>query len=228
MTTLEFSHEFDILYNNIMSNKAPGLNEFEKSSFLTQAQESIVRDLYNGNYSSLSFENNEEITEYLRTLVTQEDISALQPSEAPITSRYLTYICNLPEKVWFITYESALLEDDKLTCKNNYEASVIPVKQDEVYRILRNPFKGPEYNKVLRLTIGDRVELISKYKIKNYKVRYIKKLSPIILEDLSQYDLSIDGVSSKTECELPSFLHRTILIKAVQLAKIVWETTNNN
>lgn len=33
MTTQEFSSEFDILYNNIMSNAAPGLDEYEKSVF---------------------------------------------------------------------------------------------------------------------------------------------------------------------------------------------------
>ena len=37
MTTPEFSNEFDVLYNNIMSNAAPGLNEYEKSVFLTKA-----------------------------------------------------------------------------------------------------------------------------------------------------------------------------------------------
>lgn len=37
MTPDEFSNEFDILYNNIMSNKAPGLNVYEKSVFLTIA-----------------------------------------------------------------------------------------------------------------------------------------------------------------------------------------------
>jgi len=37
MTTGEFSNEFDLLYNNIMSNSAPGLNEYEKSVFLTKA-----------------------------------------------------------------------------------------------------------------------------------------------------------------------------------------------
>ena len=41
MTIQEFSNEFDILYNNSMSNAAPGLNEYEKSVFLTQAQESL-------------------------------------------------------------------------------------------------------------------------------------------------------------------------------------------
>jgi hypothetical protein len=37
MTTTEFSNEFDILYNSITSNMAPGLDEYEKSVFLTRA-----------------------------------------------------------------------------------------------------------------------------------------------------------------------------------------------
>lgn len=48
MTLKEFSNEFDVLYNNIMSNAAPGLNEYEKSVFLTQAQEELVVNLYSG------------------------------------------------------------------------------------------------------------------------------------------------------------------------------------
>ena len=43
MTTSEFSNEFDVLYNNIASNAAPGINEYEKSVFLTRAQSEIVR-----------------------------------------------------------------------------------------------------------------------------------------------------------------------------------------
>jgi len=37
MTVTEMSNEFDILYNNIMSNQAPGIDEYEKSVFLTKA-----------------------------------------------------------------------------------------------------------------------------------------------------------------------------------------------
>ena len=44
MNHIEFSNEFDVLYNNIMSNAAPGLNEYEKSVFLTKAQEEIVKN----------------------------------------------------------------------------------------------------------------------------------------------------------------------------------------
>lgn len=37
MTNKEMSDQFDLLYNNITSNQAPGLNEFDKSVFLTKA-----------------------------------------------------------------------------------------------------------------------------------------------------------------------------------------------
>ena len=69
MTTQEFSNEFDVLYNNIMSNAAPGLDEYEKSVFLTNAQDEIVIDLYNGkNPLGESFESTEEIRRYLSEL----------------------------------------------------------------------------------------------------------------------------------------------------------------
>ena len=47
MTNQEFSNEFDVLYNNIMSNQAPGLDEYEKSIFLTKAQSEILKNYFN-------------------------------------------------------------------------------------------------------------------------------------------------------------------------------------
>ena len=44
MNVSEFSLEFDVLYNNITSNLSPGLSEYEKSIFLTRAQEQIVKN----------------------------------------------------------------------------------------------------------------------------------------------------------------------------------------
>lgn len=70
MINQEFSIEFDILYNNISSNKAPGLNEYEKSVFLTKSQEQIVTELYSGrNTTYNSFEETEEQRRYLSNLV---------------------------------------------------------------------------------------------------------------------------------------------------------------
>jgi hypothetical protein len=116
----------------------------------------------------------------------------------------------LPNDVLFITYESARV--------NSKEVDVHPVSQDELSKILKNPFRGPSNNRVLRLDIGDNiVELISVNDISSYKIRYIRKPNPIILTDLED-DLSINGQFEESECELDSSLHRTILDRAVALA----------
>ena len=46
MTNSEFSNEFDVLYQNITSNQAPGLDEYEKSVFLTKAQDEIIKSYF--------------------------------------------------------------------------------------------------------------------------------------------------------------------------------------
>lgn len=61
MTTKEFSNEFDILYNSITSNQAPGLDEYEKSVFLTKAQDEVVKAYFNPrtNKTQEGFDGNE-------------------------------------------------------------------------------------------------------------------------------------------------------------------------
>lgn len=46
MNNQEFSDQFDVLYNNITSNQAPGLNEYEKSVFLTKAEKEMVKNYF--------------------------------------------------------------------------------------------------------------------------------------------------------------------------------------
>ena len=43
----EMDNMFDVLYNNITSNQAPGLNAYEKSVFLTKAQDEILKNYFN-------------------------------------------------------------------------------------------------------------------------------------------------------------------------------------
>lgn len=42
----EFSDQFDVYYNNISSNQAPGLDPYEKSLFLTRAQDDVVKSYF--------------------------------------------------------------------------------------------------------------------------------------------------------------------------------------
>lgn len=55
----EFSWEFDVLYNNLSNGNAPGVNDYEKSVFLTRAQEQLIIELYTGTGISDGFDSSE-------------------------------------------------------------------------------------------------------------------------------------------------------------------------
>ena len=50
-----------------------------------------------------------------------------------------------------------------------------------------------------------------------YRIRYVRRPKPIILEDLPD-GLQIDGYTKETTCEINPILHQDILVRAVQLA----------
>lgn len=227
MTCEEFSLEFDLLYNNIMSNKAPGLSEYEKSLFLTQAQESIVLDIYSGKYGD-SFERTEETTSYLNQLLKQRTYDSGEFTEGNKLDTRSIFV-TLPEDIWFKTGETAYIIDDFYKCNVDglREVMVFPVTQDTLVRTKRSPFRGPNERRILRLDSGkNQVELISNYEIHSYTVRYLSRPEPIILKELPQ-GLTIGGKSSPQTCLLNTAIHKAILSKAVLIAKSSWESENN-
>lgn len=220
MTTQEFSLEFDLMYNNISSNQAPGLSEYEKSLFLTQAQEALVLDIYSGKLGS-SFESTEEVTDYLSPLVKQATYTTKVEGKG-LDSRSVFF--NIDTDIWFKTGEKAIIKDDSLKCGNSTEreVDVVPVTQDTLYRTKNSPFRGPNERRILRLDCeANKVELISKYPIESYTIRYLSKPEPIILDNLPE-GLTINGISTPQTCKLSSAIHRAILIRAVSIAKSVW------
>ena len=207
MTTDEFSNEFDVLIQPYLQDKQFGtvdklsFDEYEKSVFLTKAQEDIILEYYSGkNPFGNSFEETEEVRRFLSNIVKEASLEKTGNN-----------IYKSPDDLWFITYEKVVMGN----CIKNIQ--VIPVTQDELNRILNNPFKGASDRRVLRLDIGDKIELISNKQIDSYTIRYISKPRPIILTDLTN-GLSINEVTEQTECELNPAIHRTILNRAVTLA----------
>lgn len=220
MTIEEFSNEFDLLYNNIMSNNAPGLSEYEKSVFLTQAQESLILEIYNGNnISRNSFESTELITNSLNSLVKQVRLhDKLRKDGISKNSVFFS----LPEDLWIITYESASIKVTSSGGEEIRDVIVKPITQDVYYSTSENPFRKDNGRRVLRLLRDNDSELISDYKIESYLVRYISRPSPIILEDISEYGVTINGDTNRQECRLNSVIHRQILERAVTMAKMAW------
>lgn len=386
MTTSEFSNEFDVLYNNIASNAAPGINEYEKSVFLTRAQSEIVRSyfepnnkvrtgfdgsekrqydfsilmrtasLFNINAVKERITSDEKIDKRSQVFIFPEDYflsvnevitdSIQFYSVLPITydeyQRMMTKPYPYPPKrvAWRIisdkkncnyiqeyidgsatdfklvsswadqkrklhinfkleanistpiTEDNAIYNDRMLTIpypdlkgyvtvimdsgwgdsgtyydvtftvKTNASAekvdletyvdilkkafdiyfkksgTVFPIKEPEgdiekAYthtdglincetpkKVLVSELKYPLEGKVISLPL---VEVIGKFGSNlQYQMRYVKRPKPIILDDLSKSGVSIDGIDTITECELPTELHQEILQRAVELAKAAY------
>lgn len=223
----EWAVAFNILWNNIASDKAPGLEPYEISRFLTNAQETIVVSLYKGATGN-AFESTEEVTNYLATLIKQ-DTGKMPNAVVPHIYKEST-VFELPKDLLFRTWEECTIIN---SCNKEVSVPVIPITQDEFWRTVRNPFKKQNDQRVLRLAYstenGDKdtlvetkyVELISDNSIANYVVRYLAKPSPIILEKLEN-GLTINGETDAMTCKLPEVLHQTILAEAVRMAKAVW------
>ena len=92
-----------------------------------------------------------------------------------------------------------------------------PLKK-QAWRLFQNQATGfdvnseliPRFNVVTSQSETQKVSFV-------YKIRYVKRPRPIVLEDLPD-DLEIDGVAKESECELNPIIHIDILNKAVELA----------
>ena len=200
MTPEEFSNQFDVLYNNITSNQAPGLTEYEKSVFLTKAQNEKVKNFFTpaspGNVINQGFDD---------SALRQADFSCLMktdtgdsPSSDIIKIDSRSKVFTFPPDVFIVINESVRIGDST----KNYQ--VLPLRYDEYTRLMSKPFQRPCKNQVWRLINSGTgsgnsstkyVELIGAPGTDDsdftYTVRYIRKPKPIIVGDLD--GLTIDG-----------------------------------
>lgn len=219
MTTEEFSNEID-LFTNAYLPSGFILDEYEKSVLLTKAQEAVVVQLY-GSFEKREI-SKELLSPLIKTVVINDEFIGEDANGNIITELFpisdCSYFYKLPDDLWLITFEEVVI-GSKDKCLNNKRLSVVPTTQDKLSKILKNPFKGANDNRALRLNIADNVvEIISKHEVKRYYVRYIKKLTPIILTDLTD-STSIAGLNKRTECMLHESIHKDILATAIDMAK---------
>lgn len=221
------SREFDVKYDNVSSKSAPALDDYEKSVFLTNGMYKLL-DLA---LSALTKEGGvlpSEITKKLKTSV--EATSPVGPGQnIPIVSNAVFY--ERASNIYHIDLEQAKLnsEDPYL---NGWVSQVIPVPYDRFHRVMRNPFLGPEKDRVIRIDSGlqsssDMVQLIppTNATIEMYTIYYIRKPYPIIISDLTGYlggDYTIYGetapYSNEEATDVSEIVHRQIVDAAVDLA----------
>lgn len=224
MNNLEFSNEFDILYNQVMSNAAPPLNEYEKSIFLTKAQEQILRNYFSPKTNALQEGVNDSQKRELDfyKLVTFEECELVDGVKYDDRS----VLFKMPNNIFAILNEKAKTQDGRLK-------EVKQIHYTDYNKMMNKPFKYPLKNQAWRLSLSGDLNLAEiiggpEDEIKEYTIRYIRNPKPIILEDLDVYDVQINGQDKYSECELEESIHREIIEMAVYFAKVSYIGQSNN
>ena len=225
MNSFEFRTQFDLLYNNINSNAAPSLDDFEVSVFLTMAQKAIVKNIYKGE-KGLGLQENEETRRAISPITEEKSFSKGEFAASNITSEHL--LDCLSENILFILSESCKLNNTK--CNTDSYLDVVPVYYDSIQTILKNPFRRNTDKRILRLEKDGKICLYCTQSVwdslDKYYIRYIRKPYPIILSNLSIIGETIDGKTMPLQngkfgiCELDPLMQLQIITTAVQLAQL--------
>lgn len=250
MDIQEFSDTFDTILSSYnfkpefgedISRADLAFDEYEKSIFLTQAQEQIVLEKYK------EFENNEESRKSLLSLIKTIELPLKETINEKLlgTSSIKDFVATANEtdtneiyKYQIKDYKPYIIDKeniDKLlfileehckgkiiNCKNLTETisiQVVPVRLDDLNKTLNNPFKCPSKRKICRIMTDNKIILYYKNNGEmtfHYFVTYLKRPNPIILCNLEE--VSIESEQQPMEIETDEILHYSIVERAVYLA----------
>ena len=221
MTANEFYNEFNLVYNNLASNQAPGLDKYEISVYLTKAQNTLVDALYR------EYEKSEEARRKLVTLVVTKKLTSVNDSSYQSLYPEYTKVFEGLDDVRYIVEEQVKMSKKADRCIRDSYLRIRPILHDELDVIVNNPYKF-NIRRALRLDSSKDdvayIEILSKDKdnIEYYQIRYIKNPKPILLD---VFDELIDGEQLTTTpsfdeniCQLPEIVHRQIVEIAAKLA----------
>lgn len=243
MTIDEFSDQFDLLFNNLTSNQAPGLSEYEKSVLATKAEKEIVK-----NYFSAKSPGNNTKDGFDDSAKRQADFSMLlKTSTCSKQSSFTGSQLDPRSTVWSFPSDVFIVINESIKTLNNGKLlQIVPLKYLEYSLVMQKPYKRPLKNQAWRLinsgvvsgdasdsksTATKYVEIITNSwdTISTYTIRYIRTPSPILLGDFTNDGLTIDGQSAKSQkIDLDPILHEDVLQRAVELAKAAWTQTGQD
>lgn len=243
MTREEFSNQFSTLLNSYgtaalfgdqASSQEIVLDEYEKSVFLTQAQDIIVKSYYERsmNQQGLGFDDSSRRQADFSSLIRVAKISPMNGVSVGTGFDNRGVMFQLPTSASGASPAVLVIINEKL-CK--YQSTTLkaeyvikPISNVEYDRQMSKAYTKPLKKQAWRLYINTATgfdmmsEIIPRDTLGGneswkYVIRYIKRPRPIVLEDLPD-GLSIDEVTTATDCELHPILHMDILLKAVELA----------
>lgn len=149
MTVKEFSDQFDVLYNNITSNQAPGLTEYEKSVFLTKAQTQLVREYFNVRIDSVGggFDGSQKRQYDFSSLIRTENlyyVNSYVNRDADIDKLDKRSRIFLLPKDYFLSVNEIISD-------GHFQYSVLPIDYAEYQRLMLKPYNFPVKRAAWRL-----------------------------------------------------------------------------
>lgn len=225
MTLEELSNEFDVLYNSITSNQAPGIDEYEKSVFLTKAQNEILKSYFDPRLNKVQegFDDSQR-RQIDFSMVTKVWKESNVSEAAKFDPRTNSKSVDIPSDVLIVVNER--LTVNRGTPAKTAYLTIVPIQFTEYDRLMSKPYKRPLKWQAWRIFSGENSVTSSDLVvgpediIQTYEMRYIARPTPIILADLD--GLTIDNESKASECVLDPILHPEILQRAVELAKAAY------
>jgi len=204
MTIQELHQEFKFRLDKLDALNYPNFLTEEIDLVLNNAQDRLIKQRYGfNNNKRQSFEETEKRTEDLKNITINSILTPLAYSVDNIDSN--ARFVNLPTNHWFTIQERAGITCTVCGASSTQRVEVIPITHAEASKSLKDPFAKPNNEKVLRLTIDGKVELISNCTIVDYQLRYIKQ--PITM-----------NITTNTTCELSEHIHNELVDVAVGIA----------
>lgn len=231
----EWEERFDVLFNNITSNQAPGLNTYEKCVFLTKGQDEVIKNHFSANSkgNSLGQGFDDSVKRQIDfSMLTTSKSSKQVNSAALFDTRSNSKSITLPSGIMMIINEIVQVKRSNKTV----DLIVEPLKFTEYNRLMLKPYKRPAKNQAWRLIdndVANKADIIvgPDDTISKYIIRYIRQPKPIIIGDLDGFTINGYEYGEPTEenpmltrgCELDPMLYEEILQRAVEIAKIAWQ-----
>lgn len=165
----EFSDQFDVQYNNITSNQAPGLDEYEKSVFLTKAQSELIKNYFlpQSNPKQAGFDGNQKrqmdfsllmrSASCAKATVSSGDTDVATLFKFKFDPRSVLYI--MPEDLFIPINESIQLVERGQSASDpfilKYQRQVIPLSYETYTNLMSKPYKEPLKNQAWRLLVNN-------------------------------------------------------------------------
>lgn len=232
MTNADFSNNIDIYLSKVSLGAVINLNEYDKSMFLTNAQNNVIKTYFAKLPTSVApnFQMPSVTQIEYGNLITLHSVDL---STATISDGYADngYVFSFSDDDFVVGGRKAVplhILNERIVTDTGKSYTIVPIAHSEYDRILSKPYSEPLKKQAWRLfesdskTLQRTAEIILRSDAGNpdkYIIRYIRKPQPIILTDLedSGDNLDIDGVTVETECELSPLLHNDILQEALRL-----------